>query len=77
MATDVSKRLQLNRGGGATRFFCETSGRGNAVRMNLFRWSPRIACVPNLGEIPVIVGKEIPYLDGSSTPNLHCFSVGG
>jgi hypothetical protein len=46
--------------------------------MNLFRWSPRIAQYPSLAEIPpLIMGKGIPYLGGSATQNLHCFSVGG
>ena len=46
--------------------------------MSLFRWSPRIAQYPSLGEdFPLINGKRIPYMGGSATQNLHCFSVGG
>jgi hypothetical protein len=36
------------------------SARGNVVRMSLFRWSPRIAQYPSLGEIPLQMGKRIP-----------------
>jgi hypothetical protein len=40
--------------------------------MSLFRWSPRIAQYPSLGEdFPLINGKRIPYMGGSATQNLH------
>src|ERR1700730_10882839 len=29
------------------------------------------------GGFPLINGKRIPYMGGSATQNLHCFSVGG
>lgn len=51
------------------------SASGNAVPMSLFRWSQRMFQYLRLGEILLLTtGKVIPYLGGSATQNLLCFS---
>jgi hypothetical protein len=39
--------------------------------------SPYSSVAKPRGGFPLINGKRIPYMGGSATQNLHCFSVGG